>query len=93
MEKLPRVEYDLDFGPFGETYMSLEDNGEYSTMMQETVYTKQNRPMESIDAIFERKMSKRLAKFHAKPIDRTQYDKELLLKQLDLEIIIVSIEV
>jgi hypothetical protein len=35
------------------------------------LYSKENRPMETIDAIFERKMSKRLSKFHAKPIDRT----------------------
>ena len=38
-------------------------------------------------------MSKRLSRFHAKPIDRTQYDKELLNKQLDLEIITVKITV
>jgi hypothetical protein len=35
------------------------------------LYTQEKRPMETIDAIFERKMSKRLSKFHAKPIDRT----------------------
>lgn len=30
-------------------------------------------------------MQKRLATFHNKPIDRTQFDTELLQKQLDLE--------
>ena len=30
-------------------------------------------------------MAKRWSSFHGKPIDRTQYDKELLEKQLDLE--------
>ena len=57
------------------------------------LYTQEKRPMETIDAIFERKMSKRLSKFHAKPIDRTQYDKELLNKQLDLEIIKIYITI
>ena len=60
MEKLPKVEYDLDLG------LSTD-----VSILQETAYTKESRPMESIDAIFERKMSKRLTKFHAKPIDRT----------------------
>ena len=80
MDKLPKVEYDIDFVPFGDSQMSTDISGNISTVMHDTVYTKETRPMESIDAIFERKMSKRLAKFHAKPIDRTQYDKELLTK-------------
>ena len=76
MEKLPKVEYDLD----------LDD-------LPLPIYSREYRPMETIDAIFERKMSKRLSKFHAKPIDRTQYDKELLQKQLDLEIIKIYITI
>jgi hypothetical protein len=87
MEKLPKVEYDLDIGTFG------EDEGQCCNILQDALYTRESRPMETMDAICERKMSKRLSKFHAKPIDRTQYDKELLSKQLDLEIIKIFITV
>ena len=34
----------------------------------------------TMDEIFEQKMQKRLSSFHAQPIDRTQYEKELLDK-------------
>lgn len=57
------------------------------------IYSHESRPLEILDQVFERKMSKRLSKFHAKPIDRTQYDKELLQKQLDLEIIKIYITI
>lgn len=57
------------------------------------IYSHESRPLETLDQVFERKMSKRLSKFHAKPIDRTQYDKELLQKQLDLEIIKIYITI
>jgi len=87
MDKLPKVEYDLEFGTFD------DDGGQCPNFFQETLYTKENRPLDSIDAIFERKMSKRLSKFHAKPIDRTQYDKEMISKQLDLEIIKIYITI
>ena len=53
--------------------------------------TKENRPQKTLDYIFEMKMKKRLATFHAKPLDRTQYEKELLEKQLDLETIRVTL--
>lgn len=52
---------------------------------------KENRPCKTLDSIFEKKMNRRLARFHAKPLDRTQYEKELLEKQLDLETIIISL--
>ena len=36
--------------------------------------------MQTIDNIFEREMKKRLTMFHARPLDRTQYDKDILDK-------------
>lgn len=36
-------------------------------------------------------MAKRWSSFHGKPIDRTQYDKEMLGKQLDLEIVTITL--
>lgn len=47
--------------------------------------------MKTLDNIFEQKMAKRWSAFHGKPLDRTQYDKELLEKQLDLETITVTL--
>ena len=44
-----------------------------------------------MDLIFEKKMGKRLALFHNKPIDRTQFDKETLAKQLDLETLTIEL--
>ena len=57
---------------------------------QTEIYDAESRPMQTLDAIFEKKMSKRLAAFHAKLLDRTQFDDALLRKQLDLEIINVT---
>jgi len=37
-------------------------------------------------------MQKRLASFHARPLDRTQYDNELLQKQMDLETMKISLK-
>jgi hypothetical protein len=51
----------------------------------DVLYNMNQRPKETLDIIFEAKMQKRLATFHNKPIDRTQFDAELLQKQLDLE--------
>ena len=45
-----------------------------------------------MDLIFEKKMGKRLALFHNKPIDRTQFDSELLEKQLDLETLSIELK-
>lgn len=41
--------------------------------------------------MFERSMKHRLATFHARPIDRTQYDRDLLQKQMDLETMRITI--
>lgn len=91
VEKLPRVEYEVEYGYFdnGESDNSLEED---SLMLgnDEYLYTYENRPLRDMDTIFEKKMSKRLASFHAKLIDRTQFDKELLRKQLDLETINIT---
>lgn len=57
---------------------------------QAELYDYESRPMQNLDTIFEKKMSKRLAAFHAKLLDRTQFDTPLLQKQLDLEIIKVT---
>lgn len=45
----------------------------------------ESRPLQTLDGMFERQMKKRLNMFHARPIDRTQYDKDILSKQMDLE--------
>ena len=47
--------------------------------------TQKNRPLHTLDAFSEVLMRKRIKKFHAKTIDRTQYDTEMLQKQMDLE--------
>ena len=39
-----------------------------------------SRPLQTLDNMFERQMKKRLNMFHARPIDRTQYDKDILNK-------------
>jgi len=41
--------------------------------------------------IFEKKMQKRLATYHNKPIDRTQFDHDMLCKQLDLEVLNITL--
>ena len=38
-------------------------------------------------------MRKRLSKFHSNVIDKTQYDKDALQKQLNLEIITINLEI
>lgn len=87
IEKLPRVEYEIDFGD----YSKDEEGDQVSNVFEDAAYTYENRPMKTIDAIFERKMGRRLTLFHSRPIDRTQFDKELLAKQLELETIKVIV--
>lgn len=43
------------------------------------------RQFNTLDVIFEKKMQKRSSVFHSLPIDRTQYDRKTLTKQLELE--------
>lgn len=71
VEKIQKVEYDINYidGYDGQWY--------------DAVLTSEQRP--TLDSIFEKKVKYRLSKFHAKPIDRTQFDRELLQKQMDLE--------
>jgi hypothetical protein len=63
-----------------------EDNTQDNTLINNSVwsnelsYHKENRPKKTLDEVFEAKMKQRASKFHGKPIDRTQYDKELLEK-------------
>lgn len=57
---------------------------------EDTTYSFDNRPLQNFDTMFEQKVSKRLTLFHAKPLDRTQFDKELLAKQLDLETVKIT---
>lgn len=59
---------------------------------EETTYSLENRPLQNFDTIFEQKVGKRLAAFHAKPLDRTQFDRELLAKQLDLETVKIEMQ-
>ena len=88
--KIERVEYVLDIGQFG-GYDDYEENMEVCNDdivhhgVYDQLYNMNQRPKGTLDNIFEAKMQKRLATFHNKPIDRTQFDAELLQKQLDLE--------
>ena len=66
-------------------YFSQNDGNWY-----DCVLTSEQRP--SFDSIFEKKVKYRLSKFHAKPIDRTQFDKELLEKQMDLETMKITLQ-
>ena len=74
-----------------------EDNTQDNTLINNSVwsnelsYHKENRPKKTLDEVFEAKMKQRASKFHGKPIDRTQYDKELLEKQLDLETVTITL--
>ena len=38
IEKLPRVEYDIDYGPH-------EYDGDYSNMLEDVTFTAENRPL------------------------------------------------
>lgn len=49
-------------------------------MTFDETFSHDNRPGEKLDIMFEQKISKRLVNFHAKPIDRTQFDNDLLSK-------------
>jgi hypothetical protein len=66
---LPPVEYEY------ETIGFEDDSQDHSTMILDgplsELYDMESRPMQSFDQIFEKKVQKRLAIFHAKPIDRT----------------------
>lgn len=54
-------------------------------MTYEDTFNHDSRPGQKLDIFFEQKVAKRLINFHAKPIDRTQFDHDLLSKQLELE--------
>jgi len=64
--KLPREIYEISID--GDPYSSCFENSDVPFREK------------SLDEIFEQKMQKRLSSFHALPIDRTQYEKELLDK-------------
>lgn len=78
VEKIQKVEYDINYidGYDGQWY--------------DAVLTSEQRP--TLDSIFEKKVKYRLSKFHAKPIDRTQFDRELLQKQMDLETMKITLQ-
>lgn len=59
--------------------------------IHDNLYTEKTRPGNQLDLIFEKKMQKRLASYHNKPIDRTQFDHEMLCKQLDLEVLNITL--
>ena len=85
VEKLAPVEYEINFGCFdygdGEPTKETEQAEDLiMTDVHSDLYTQETRPLSQMDLIFEKKMGKRLALFHNKPIDRTQFDKETLSK-------------
>jgi hypothetical protein len=56
------------------------------------LYDTESRPLESLDNGFEKLIQRRLARFHGSLIERTQFDQETLEKQLDLEVITITLE-
>ena len=58
---------------------------------QGQTYDSESRPLETLDNGFEKLIQRRLARFHGSLIERTQFDQETLEKQLDLEVITITL--
>ena len=107
IEKLPKVEYEIEIGSYGiddstaadnhdDEIMGVEEekNEESECMMlgpQQMTYDNSTRPLKTLDQAFERLTAKRLASFMCHYIEQTQYDAYQLQKQLDLTIVNVKL--
>ena len=95
VEKLPPVEYEIEPMQFGfQNYEPKVDPSQDQLMLgaHGELYNSETRPLETLDTGFEKLIQRRLARFHGSLIERTQFDQETLEKQLDLEIITITLK-
>lgn len=96
IEKLPKVEYEIEVTGFPYLSKNIDDDDEeiknaeveepgvVMTGPSELVYRQSSRPFKTLDLGFERLISRRLATLHCQYTEKTQYDAHDLQKQLDL---------
>jgi len=80
--KIQQVEYEIEPAVYEEDTVM--------TGVSDSLLTKEDRPFKSLDQVFEKRMNQRMAVFHCSLTDRTQFDRDLLNKQLDLEVLNIN---
>ena len=55
------------------------------------LYDQESRPLQTLDTGFEKLINRRLARFHGTMVDRIQFDQDELEKQLDLEVVTITL--